>query len=170
MYACGDTSGGKLGLGETAVQGGSATGGGDATASATPACPPLATPRRLLGDLQGHRVVKVAVHSGSRHALALTAEGRVCAWGDGGAGQLGLGDRQSHSSPRLMPFEDADVGMVIDIAVGSNYSAAVTARGELFTWGQGKSGRLGHGDTEDRLLPTKVCVIARGSDCSNQRH
>lgn len=35
-------------------------------------------------------------------------------------------------------------------------SAAVTARGELYTWGRGNYGRLGHGSSEDVSLPTLV--------------
>lgn len=36
------------------------------------------------------------------------------------------------------------------------YSAAVTTRGELYTWGRGNYGRLGHGSSEDVSLPTLV--------------
>lgn len=35
-------------------------------------------------------------------------------------------------------------------------SAAVTSRGELYTWGRGNYGRLGHGNSEDVNLPTLV--------------
>ena len=35
---------------------------------------------------------------------------------------------------------------VIHIACGSDYSAAVTDEGELYTWGCGENGRLGHGE------------------------
>lgn len=34
---------------------------------------------------------------------------------------------------------------VVHIACGSTYSAAITAEGELYTWGRGNYGRLGHG-------------------------
>lgn len=34
---------------------------------------------------------------------------------------------------------------VVQIACGSTYSAAITADGELYTWGRGNYGRLGHG-------------------------
>lgn len=34
---------------------------------------------------------------------------------------------------------------VVHIACGSTYSAAITVDGELYTWGRGNYGRLGHG-------------------------
>ena len=39
---------------------------------------------------------------------------------------------------------------VIDIAAGGAHSAAITTNGELYTWGKGRYGRLGHGDSEDQ--------------------
>jgi len=46
---------------------------------------------------------------------------------------------------------------VVDIAAGGAHSACITASGELFTWGKGRYGRLGHGDSEDQLKPKLVC-------------
>lgn len=40
---------------------------------------------------------------------------------------------------------------VVHIACGSTYSAAITAEGELYTWGRGNYGRLGHGAWAPRL-------------------
>lgn len=61
---------------------------------------------------------------------------------------------------------------VVHIACGSTYSAAITADGELYTWGRGNYGRLGHGKlrlhstaghwgclltTEDLTFQCKLC-------------
>lgn len=46
---------------------------------------------------------------------------------------------------------------MVDIAAGGAHSACITASGELFTWGKGRYGRLGHGDSEDQLKPKLVC-------------
>lgn len=35
-----------------------------------------------------------------------------------------------------------------EIACGGAHSAAITSSGELYTWGKGRYGRLGHGDSE----------------------
>lgn len=48
---------------------------------------------------------------------------------------------------------------VVHIASGGTYSAAITANGELYTWGRGNYGRLGHGNSEDVTSPTIVCAL-----------
>ena len=35
-------------------------------------------------------------------------------------------------------------------------SAAISSAGELYTWGKGRYGRLGHGDSEDQSRPKIV--------------
>ena len=47
---------------------------------------------------------------------------------------------------------------VRDIACGSSYSAAITSNGELYTWGQGHRGQLGHGDILNQNKPKQVGV------------
>lgn len=48
---------------------------------------------------------------------------------------------------------------IIEIACGGAHSAAITSHGELYTWGKGRYGRLGHGDSEDQLKPKLVCTF-----------
>lgn len=43
---------------------------------------------------------------------------------------------------------------------GYRHSAAVTEDGELYTWGEGDHGRLGHGDCNGRDIPTLVRDIS----------
>ena len=45
---------------------------------------------------------------------------------------------------------------VVSIAAGGAHSACITSTGELFTWGKGRYGRLGHGDSEDQPKPKLV--------------
>ena len=39
------------------------------------------------------------------------------------------------------------------------YTVGLTKKGEVFTWGDNDSGQLGHGDTEDKIVPTKVAGL-----------
>lgn len=51
------------------------------------------------------------------------------------------------------------VGKVVtDIASGSAHSAAIVNQTELYTWGLGDYGRLGHGDEVTQLEPKKVGI------------
>lgn len=78
----------------------------------------------------------------------------VYSWGEGEEGKLGHGDRLSYDKPKLI--EALSGVSITDIACGSAHSAAITSSGNLFTWGKGRYGRLGHGDSEDQLKPKLV--------------
>ncbi len=43
---------------------------------------------------------------------------------------------------------------IIAISCGSSHSAAISAEGDLYTWGRGNYGRLGHG----KLLSYICCM------------
>lgn len=58
---------------------------------------------------------------------------------------------------------------IVEIACGSSHSAAVTDAGQLYTWGQGNYGRLGHGDTNTQLKPKPVSS-ANFTIAINQRY
>lgn len=45
---------------------------------------------------------------------------------------------------------------VEQIACGSYHVAVLTSKAEVYTWGKGAKGQLGHGDNEDRSTPTLV--------------
>lgn len=134
-YACGEGSNGRLGLGHSKN---------------------INTPHQIFA-LSQYVVRKIAVHSGGRHALALTADGRVFSWGEGDDGKLGHGDVASLDTPRCV--EALNGFRIRDVAAGSNHSAAVTSSGELYTWGLGEYGRLGHGDNLTQLTPKRVDAL-----------
>jgi alpha-tubulin suppressor-like RCC1 family protein len=62
------------------------------------------------------------------------ANGRVYMWGRGDYGQLGLGPKLlSVNEPTLLDYlSDVEI---IDIACGTQHSAAVDREGRLYTWG-----------------------------------
>jgi len=84
------------------------------------------------------------VASGSFHTIVLTKNGEVYSWGCGRDGQLGHGDWGSPRVPHLVKaLQGKDV---IQVACGEYHSAALTGTGEVYTWGDGGDGQLGHGD------------------------
>uniref|UniRef100_A0A8D0EWK4 Uncharacterized protein n=1 Tax=Strix occidentalis caurina TaxID=311401 RepID=A0A8D0EWK4_STROC len=92
------------------------------------------------------------VNSGGKHCLALSSEGEVYSWGEAEDGKLGHGNRRQQyifpcDRPRVI--ESLRGIEVVDIAAGGAHSACITAAGDLFTWGKGRYGRLGHGDRMD---------------------
>ncbi|KAL5011340.1 hypothetical protein ScPMuIL_009891 [Solemya velum] len=139
MFACGEATNGRLGLGIS-------TG-------------TVSVPRQLT-SLSQYAIKKVAVHSGKcgRHALALTVDGKVFSWGEGDDGKLGHFSRMNCDKPRLI--ETLKSKRVRDIACGSSHSAAITSNGDLYTWGLGEYGRLGHGDNTTQLKPKQVKAVS----------
>ncbi|ESQ47509.1 hypothetical protein EUTSA_v10019964mg [Eutrema salsugineum] len=91
---------------------------------------------------------------GHTFTVALTTSGHVFTMGGTSHGQLG----NSISDGKLPCLvQDRLVGeFVEEIACGDHHVAVLTSRSEVFTWGKGANGRLGHGDTDDRRTPTLV--------------
>ena len=52
---------------------------------------------------------------------------------------------------------------IVDVACGGAHSAVITAAGELYVWGKGRYGRLGHGDSDDQLKPKLVEALMGNS-------
>ncbi|XP_061409735.1 uncharacterized protein LOC133343844 isoform X1 [Lethenteron reissneri] len=91
----------------------------------------------------------MAVAGGGAHSLAMTDNGNVYSWGSGQEGQLGHGQRVPFSVvPRRLACPPLD-GRTVQITAGDAYSAAVTAKGELYMWGR-SSHVMGAGSPAER--------------------
>ena len=113
---------------------------------------PRATPQLVRGC---ERRVVAEIAAGSFHLLLRTENGEVLSYGNGMYGQLGTGATAASDVPRVVETFGR-VG-VAKIAAGGWHSAAVTAGGEIYTWGRGEYGRLGHGDDcRDKVVPERV--------------
>lgn len=55
---------------------------------------------------------------------------------------------------------------VVQVACGNNHSVALSADGELYSWGHGKYGQLGCGEYEKCCQPQRVPLEARISQAS----
>lgn len=96
------------------------------------------------------------VSCGHCHTLAITNNG-VYAWGASHFGQLGLGKVLQCSSPELVASLAQEI--IIDAVAGQYHSVALTADGRVFTWGWGVHGQLGHGNTDEKSMPTLVTSL-----------
>ena len=97
----------------------------------------IATPR-LVTALDG--CVLTAVACGAAHTCAASVEGKVFAWGEGSKGQLGTGSTNWALKP--LPVAGLENERVLQLACGHSHSAALTAGGRLFTWGDGDNGQV----------------------------
>ena len=119
----------------------------------------LETPAQLF---LGAPVVLVAC--GQWHTVALTMCGEVWSWGKGDDGRLGHGDTRSRGIPTRVRGDKAFSRSRIEmVAAGGGHTIAVADGGEMFTWGAGSFGRLGHKDEQGRLEPTQLVGEFRGS-------
>ncbi|KAF1782972.1 Regulator of chromosome condensation 1/beta-lactamase-inhibitor protein II [Phytophthora cactorum] len=106
------------------------------SASSSSIAPPLgrgcATPEQVPWFPSPEKVSRVAC--GRHHTLVLTSSG-IYAWGSNIYGQLGLG--YPH---QWLPVDGM---LVLDIACGDVHSVALTAAGQVFTFGCNWEGQLG---------------------------
>ena len=94
------------------------------------------------------------VACGHSLTVALTTSGHVYTMGSHVYGQLG--NPQSDGKFPTRVEGKLSKSFVEEIACGAYHVAVLTARTEVYTWGKGANGRLGHGDTDDRNSPTLV--------------
>lgn len=114
----------------------------------------------LLPD-ENDKIIQVAC--GGDHTLLLTQSGRVSSFGARNQhGQLGR-DCTSEEQMREAGYVE-QVKNVAVIGCGASHSMCIDFNGNLYTWGQGAHGQLGHGDRESRSRPTKVTVMTEDDD------
>ena len=114
----------------------------------------LPVPAPVAG-LDGGVVREVA--AGSVHTLLLGACGGVWSCGTGGFGKLGHGERASLATPRRIG--GLEQVRAVQVAAGGAYSLVLSAAGHVYSFGDGKYGRLGHDDQADQPLPRRISAL-----------
>lgn len=97
-----------------------------------------------------------SIATGSRHGLALQADGSVLAWGDNRQAQLGQGSTIYADTPReiALPVKARKV------QASATGALLMDAQGDVWSWGTNRKGQLGDGTRADRAEPK---VIFRGA-------
>ncbi|XP_059287446.1 PH, RCC1 and FYVE domains-containing protein 1 isoform X2 [Lycium ferocissimum] len=89
-----------------------------------------------------------------KHAALVTKQGEIFSWGEESGGRLGHGVDSDVLHPKLIDsLSHINIELV---ACGENHSCAVTLSGELYTWGAGDFGLLGHGNEVSHWVPKRV--------------
>ncbi|KAL3324625.1 hypothetical protein AABB24_038646 [Solanum stoloniferum] len=91
---------------------------------------------------------------GGRHAALVTKQGEIFSWGEESGGRLGHGIDSDVLHPKLIDsLSHSNIELV---ACGENHTCAVTLSGDLYTWGDGDFGLLGHGNEVSHWVPKRV--------------
>ena len=108
-----------------------------------------------VNQLKKIKITQIACGVG--HVLALTNNNLIYSWGRFYK-QENKKEKSStsgdYSSPQLI--ESLSNESIIKISAGNNHSMAITELGELYTWGEGIYGQLGHGVNNNEQYPKKV--------------
>ena len=95
--------------------------------------------------------------AGEYHTIVLTSEGAVFTFGSNGYGQTGLGTTEGNQTTPRKVGGCLEGKKVVYAAAGHWHTACIDEDGEIYTWGKGKHGRLGHGN-ETNLSSPKVVL------------
>src|SRR5206468_661362 len=66
------------------------------------------------------------------------------------------GNNRDQNTPTLVTGPGGQAIYFTQVALGGEHSAALTADGQLYTWGPGGHAQLGHGDNRDHDTPALV--------------
>jgi alpha-tubulin suppressor-like RCC1 family protein len=112
----------------------------------------------VVGGLVFSQIFMARTSASNGCAFGLTSAGVLYAWGDNTDGELGVGDTTARSSPTLVVggLNFVSVFSGVDSSAQLTSILAVTATGQLYSWGFNSNGQLGVGDVTPRSSPTLV--------------
>lgn len=114
------------------------------------------TTRTAPVDVMGLTSGVIDVAGGAGHTCALLSGGAVKCWGSNGSGQIGDGT----TTNRLIPTDVSGLSSGITaIALGMDFSCALTSAGAVMCWGENDFAKLGDGTTTDRHTPVNVAGL-----------
>lgn len=93
-----------------------------------------------------------ASHFWGYSAIGLKTDGTIWGWGENTSSQLGLGDRNTRTTP-VQIGTDTDWKQV---SLGSSHCVALKTDGTIWGWGQNNSGQLGLGNATSQSSPVQI--------------
>ena len=153
VHACALTSGGQIKCWGKGSRGRLANGSDTDRAYAT------LVKKRSGSSAPLSQIIQISM--GNQHSCALTSGGQVKCWGKTNSGQLGHGSASAGKKnyPVSVVAEDgsgAPLENIVQISLGQQHSCALDELGQVLCWGDGRNGRLGTGNNQNRGVPTYV--------------
>jgi len=98
----------------------------------------------------------VCISAGMDFSAAVSEDGRIYTWGKGSGNQLGHGTQDNVAIPKMIVYSHVKPVKFVQVSTGCSFAVALTDQGTLWSWGNGESGRLGHGNEEGLLYPKLI--------------
>lgn len=121
------------------------------------------------GVLRARSFLSGRVDSSYSHSCAIAANGTLHCWGDGFGGELGYGNTNNigdNESPGSAGAVDLGGHSAVAVSVGDNHTCAILDDHTVRCWGEGASGQLGYGNTNnigDNETPGSVGPVNLGA-------
>lgn len=119
---------------------------------------------KLVEALSGEKTNQL--DCGGYHTIVCTRNGKVYSFGKGSRGQLGHGNMNDESTPKIV--EALRFKFITRVVCGWTHSIALESNGRVLTWGDGNRGKLGNGACVggptpfllERFINTKVVDVS----------
>ena len=142
------------------------------TASSLPDFAPSWVPYLLKRDRRDAQRRQAPLTAGIDVSIFVDEGGRLLTCGRDSGGILRLGhaedpdaDPDGDTIRRIgppTPVPSMQDRRIVSVATGGDHCLALTAQGEVYSWGDGEYGALGHGDENSRAVPSRIESIDAG--------
>ena len=97
---------------------------------------------------------------GANCTFVIHADGSVSSCGEGSNGRLGLGNSEDHCSlTQVSGLRGFSICQLATSVGWDGHSLALATSGEVFSWGDGEDGKLGHGSDDRSRRPRMISAL-----------
>jgi alpha-tubulin suppressor-like RCC1 family protein len=124
----------------------------------------VVTPFSIFQDSTQIQSLKCGYH----HSSAVSTDGKIFTWGRGLFGQLGHGNNEICKNPtQILSLSSLKI---VSVSCGWQHTLCLSSSGQVFSWGYGEDGQLGHGDCKDYLIPKEISSLPQGASMISCGH